>query len=157
MKKPRWFTAEVAKHGQRVLDGASTRADALADLTAQVSSHPEYVADLIAADAEKELSGWLKANAAEVISSQLLLFPEIPVRMRIAPTRSADVALMDATQLDHAKNMLWARTQNAMDGARDAAEHERAVFAAFYDKVRPLLADGLTVSDVLDRLAARAA
>lgn len=157
MRKPRWYAAEVAKHGQRVLDGASTRAEALAALTAQISAHPEYVADLIAADAEKELSGWLRGNAAGVSTSQLLLFPELPLRMRITPARTAEVALMDAHQLDMARNMLWARTQNAMDGAREAAEHERVVFAAFYGKVRPLLADGLTVADALDLLAERAA
>jgi hypothetical protein len=153
VKKPQWFAAEVAKHGQRVLDGASTRADALAALTAHIGTHPEYVADLITGTADKELSKWLSDNAAEVATSQLLLFPELPLRMRIAPTKSAEVASMTAEDLDHARNMLLARTQNAIDGATAAAEHEREVFMAFYGKVRPLLADGLTVGDALTLLA----
>jgi hypothetical protein len=153
VKKPAWYAAEVAKFGQIVLDGESARADALTLLIAQIRSHPEYVADLIAADAEKELSGWLRANAAEDAPTQLDLFPGLPHRLRIAPTKSAEVASMTAEDLDHAKNMLWARTQNQMDGATEAAEHERTVFAAFYDKVRPLLKGDLTVSDVLEQLA----
>lgn len=153
MKKPQWYAAEIARVGQLTLDGASTRADALAILAAAIRKHPEYVADLVAADAERQLAKWLGGNAPEVAPSQLLLFPEMPLRMRVAPTRYADVAAMDAHDLDAARNMLWARTQNAMDGARDSAEHERAVFAAFYGKVRPLLAGDLTVSDALERLA----
>lgn len=157
MKKPAWYVAQVAKFGQIVLDGESTRADALTLLGAQIRSHPEYVADLIAADAEKELAGWLKDNAAEDPSPQLDLFPELPRRMRVTPTKSADVASMDAAQLDHARNMLLARTQNAIDGATASAEHERAVFMAFYDKIRPLLTGDLTVADALERLAEMAA
>lgn len=154
MKKPDWYTEEVAGLGQLVLDGVSIRAEALGILVARIRKHPEYVASLIAADAEKELSGWLKSNAAgECATPQLDLFPGMPHRMRVAPTRTAEVTSMDAAQLDHARNMMLARTQNQMDGAREAAEHERAVFAAFYDRVRPLLTGGLTVSDALERLA----
>lgn len=80
-------------------------------------------------------------------------FPAVPARMRITPTKSADIESMDAEQLDHARNMLLARTQNAIEGATAAAEHERQVFMAFYTKVRPLLKGDLTVSDVLEQLA----
>lgn len=154
MKKPQWYTDEVAKLGQLALDGESTRASALAILIAQIGIHPEYVADLIAADAERELSGWLKANGTEdSTAAQLDLFPGLPHRMRIAPTKTAEVPGMTAEELDHAKNMLMARTQNAIDGATAVAEHEREVFMAFYGKVRPLLKGDLTVSDVLEQLA----
>jgi hypothetical protein len=153
VKKPQWYVTQVAKFGQIVLDGESTRADALTLLVAQIRSHPEYIADLIAADAERELSKWLAANAAEVATSQLILFPEMPLRMRVTPVKDEEVAAMDARQLDNAKHILWATTQNAMDGATEAAERKRAVFADFYDRVRPLLKGDLTVSDVLEQLA----
>ncbi len=152
MKKPDWYTEEIAGLGQLMLDGVSTRAEALAILTARIRKHPEYVAGLIAADAEKELSGWLKSNAAEDPAPQLDLFPGLPSHMRVAPTKSAEVPAMTAEELDHAKNMLMARTQNAIDGAVAAAERERAVFMDFYAKVRPLLKGDLTVSDVLEQL-----
>lgn len=157
MKKPDWYAEEVAGLGQLVLDGVSTRAQALDILAARIRKHPEYIASLVTADAERELSGWLKANGTEDdASSQLDLFPGLPRRMRIAPTKSAEIASMTAEDLDHARNMLLARTQNAIDGATSAAEHERAVFMAFYERVRPLLRDGLTVGDVLKRIEAAA-
>jgi hypothetical protein len=157
VKKPQWFTEEVAKIGQLVLDGSSSREDAIGVLAARVRAHPEYIADLITADAGRELSAWLKDNAPAASSSpQLPLFPELPGRMRVAPTRWAPVASMDASQLDKAKHMLMARTQNAMDGAREAAEHERKVFTEFYDQVRPYLHGDLTVADVLDQIEAAA-
>jgi len=153
VKTPQWLAEEVAAQGTRVLDGKAARTDALTAMAEAIGAHPEYVAGLIAADASRELSAWLKDNATEDPSAQLDLFPGLPRRMRIAPAKYADTAEMDAAQLDHAKNMLLARTQNAIDGATAAAEHEREVFMAFYDKVRPLLTGGLTVGDVLDRLA----
>jgi hypothetical protein len=63
---------------------------------------------------------------------------------------------MTAHGLDMAKNILMARTKNQIDGAKEAAEHEREVFMAFYRKVRPLLKDGLTVRDVLGQISAAA-
>lgn len=153
MKKPDWLTAEIAKQGMRVIDGASTRTEAVADLIAAIGAHPEHAASLIAAEADRELAKWLRANAAESpSSSQLLLFPEMPLRMRVAPDKSVEVAAMTAADLDHARNMLWARTQNQIDGAREAAEREREVFADFYAKVRPLLAGDMTVLDALARI-----
>lgn len=153
MKKPDWLTAEIAKQGLRVIDGASTRAEAVTDLIAAINAHPEHAAELVAAEADKELTKWMRANAAGVPSSpQLLLFPEMPLRMRVAPDKSVEVADMNAADLDHARNMLWARTQNQIDGAREAAEREREVFADFYGKVRPLLAGDLVVADILTAL-----
>ena len=84
---------------------------------------------------------------------ELHLFPEMPLRMRVAPTKSTEVAAMTADDLDHAKNMLLARTQNAIDGVTAAAERERAAFMDFYSKVRPLLTGDLTVTDALEQLA----
>lgn len=153
MKKPEWLTAEIAKQGLRVLDGATTRAEAVTDLITAISAHPEHAAALIAAEADRELTKWIRANAAESpSSSQLLLFPEMPLRMRVAPDRSVEVFSMNAADLDHAKNMLWARTQNQIDGAREAAEREREVFAEFYGKIRPLLTGDLIVADALARI-----
>lgn len=150
MKTPQWLTEEVARHGADVLDGSASRAGALAALTAVISGHPECIADLAAAYAERELAKWLRANIAGTpTSSQLLLFPEMPLRMRVAPDKSIEVAAMTSADLDHAKNMLWARTKNQIKGAKEAAEHEREVFTDFYDQVHPLLTGDLVVADIL--------
>lgn len=160
MKKPPWLTAEAAKHGQRLLDGASTRAEALAEFTARIEAHPEHVAALITACAEKELGAWLRANApaeeAAAALVQLPLFPEfpgLPAQMRVTPTKSERIDSMTAHQLDAAKNILWARTQNQMDGVVAATTRERDEFTRFYDRVRPMLRGEMTVAEALGRPA----
>jgi hypothetical protein len=155
MTKPQWYAAEIAKLGQLVLDGAKPRADAIGALGAEIGAHPEYLADLVAADASRELAKWLSDHRQE--PPQLGMFPELKRSYRTTPSRYVEVAAMTAHDVDMARAILWAKTQNAIDGARDAAEHERAVFAEFEAKVRPLLAGGLTVADVLGDLGDEAA
>jgi hypothetical protein len=154
MSKPQWLAAELARQGQRLIDGAVTRQEAVQAIGAMATADPEYVAGLIATAAERELTAWLRGAAPGRPSSpQLHLFPEMPYRMKVTPKATADIVTMDAHQLDAAKNILFARTQNAIDGARAAAEHERDVFMDFYRKVRPALHDGMTVADVIGKLA----
>jgi hypothetical protein len=153
--KPQWYAAETARLGQLVLDGASPRPDALGALMAKIREHPGYIADLIAADADRELGKWLSDQRQQ--QPQISLFPELKRSYRTTPSRYVEVAAMTAHDVDMARAILWAKTQNAIDGAREAAEHERTVFAAFEEKVRPLLAGGLTVADVLGDLGDEAA
>ena len=155
--KPDWHKAAVAAHGARAAAGTTTRAEASAAIEAVVRTHPAYVADLIAADVTRELGRWLAGNGSSGDLLQASLFPDLPVRMRVSPKRTVEVAAMTRADLDHARNILLARTQNAIDGSTRAAEKERAVFTAFYDRVRPLLTDGKKVADVLPRLAPKAA
>jgi hypothetical protein len=156
-QKPDWHKAAVAAHGARAAAGTATRAEAEDAVAAAIRDHAGYVADLIAADAKREVRRWLDVNGGSGDLLQASLFPDLPVRMRVAPNRTVQIAAMTRADLDHARNILLARTGNAMDGAKKAAEAERAVFAAFYDRVRPLLLPGRTVADVLPELAAKAA
>jgi hypothetical protein len=155
--KPDWHKAAVAAHGSQAAAGTVTRAEAATAVEAVIRSHPAYVADLIAADAKHDLNQWLNGNGSSGDLLQASLFPELPVRMRVSPNRTVEVSKMTRADLEHARNILLARTQNAINGAKSAADRDRAVFAAFYDRVRPLLADGRTVADVLADLAATAA
>jgi phage/plasmid-associated DNA primase len=157
MSKPEWLTEEVARQGTRLLEGAASRSGALTAIIKAVKAHPEYVADMLTADAERRLTRWLRERAAQDDSDQIPLFPEIPVRMKVTPKDIAEVASMTGEQLDKAKRILWARTQNQMDGAKSSAEHERSVFLDFYNQVRPLLGDGKTVAEAVEELAARKA
>jgi hypothetical protein len=151
--KQQWLAEAVAREGVRVLDGASTRAEASAVIAAAMTARPEFVAELIAALADKTLGKWLRDRETSGDLFQSEMFPGLPASLRIAPKRSRGVADMTAEDLDHAKNMLYARTENQMNGARDAAMSERAVFDEFYDQVRPLLSGTRTVGDVLGTIA----
>lgn len=153
MKIPDWYREAVAKHGAEVLAGTETRAEAVGAVIAAINGHPEFLDDLAGKDVDK----WVKEHESSGDLFQAGLFPEIPVTMRVTPSKSLKVALMTGADLDNAKRMLYARTQNAIDGAKESAEHERAVFLAFYDKVRPLLSDDMTVKDAITRLAAQKA
>lgn len=157
MKTPQWLATAVADSGVNVLGGSANRAEAEAAVIAATRDHPEFLAELGAAMAVRLLGKWIGEHESGGDLFQTQMFPGLPAAMRVAPKRSTLVADMTAEDLDHAKNMLWARTKNQMDGAREAAEHEREVFMAFYGKVRPLLSGGLTVSEAIGRLAERAA
>lgn len=79
------------------------------------------------------------------------LFPDFAFRsLRVTPERYAQVHEMTGHQLDMARNILRAKTQNAIDGAND----ERNRFERFYNKVRPLMNDDDTVADAERKLSA---
>ena len=81
------------------------------------------------------------------------LFPDFPFRsLRITPERYQRVHKMNGHELDMAKNVLYAKTGNAIKGAED----ERRTFDAFYGQVRPLMHGDDTVADAERRLKARA-
>jgi hypothetical protein len=144
---PEWYKAALAA------SGIAPRAEAEAAIAAVIREHPEYVSGLIARDAHRETSRWLDAHASSGDLLQASLFPDLPARMRVTPNKTVEVGAMTAADLDKARNILLAQTQNAIDGATDAAERKRAVFTDFYDQVRPLLKPGRTVRDVMPDLA----
>lgn len=152
MKTPQWLAGKISETGVQVLDGRMTRAAGDAAVTAAVDAHPEHCTMLARADGAALFAKWLREHASAGDLFQSALFPDLPAVMRIAPERTARVTDMTAEDLDHARNMLWARTQNMIDGAEDSAKRERAAFSRLYDKVRPLLSGEATVGDVLDGL-----
>jgi len=81
------------------------------------------------------------------------LFPDFPFRsLRITPARYRHVHRMNGHELDMARNVLHAKTGNAIKGAED----ERRVFDAFYNKVRPLMHGDDLVADAERKLKALA-
>jgi hypothetical protein len=152
VKDPIWFTEATARTGKRIIAGEITRTEAVTELALAV--HGDLLGiDIVTGWTNGRLDAWLKAaQPAAGPGIQATLFPELKRSYRTTPSKYVDVAAMTAHDVDMARAILWAKTQNAIDGAREAAEHERAVFAAFEEKVRPLLAGSLTVADVLDDL-----
>lgn len=152
MKPPQWLTEEIAKTGVRVLDGKMTRAEGDAAIAAATRQHPDYCAEAGVVLAVRQFGKWVGERTSSGDLFQAALFPDLPAVLRVAPKRTTAVADMTAEDLDHAKNMLWARTKNMVDGAEEACDRERAAFSRLYDKVRPLLKGELTVGEVLDGL-----
>lgn len=154
MKTPPWLAEEIARQGAGVLDGSVKRASADAAVIATTRKHPEFLDELGAALAVRLLGKWVSEHTSSGDLFQAGLFEDLPAILRVAPQRTAAIADMTGADLDKARNMLWNRTEHQMNGAREAAERERAAFSRLYDRVRPLLADGKTVGDVLAALAA---
>jgi hypothetical protein len=152
VKLPQWLAEEIAAAGARLLDGNMSRTEAETAIAAAARNHPAYCAQAGEADALRHFGKWIGEHASSGDLFQVSLFPDLPAVMRVAPNRSTAISDMTGEELDHARNMLIARTDNAVAGAKAAAERERAAFARLYDKVRPLLKGDLTVGDVLDGL-----
>lgn len=150
---PSWYTAVIAAQGAAVAEGRTSRPEAIEVITAAITARPEHVAELVTASAARELRRWLDGHGSSGDLIQASLFPDLPVRMRVTPKESVEVARMTAAQLDNAKAMLWAQTGNVLDGA----EAKRAAFLRLYDQVRPLMAGAQTVRDVLPQIAGKAA
>ena len=153
MKPQQWALEAIAAIGARVLDGKMTRAEGDAAIAAVTREHPELGEDLAQAAMASMFAKWLREHTTSGDLFQALPFPGLPASLLTAPRRPTPVASMTGEQLDKAKNMLYARTQNAIDGAKEAAERERAVFDEFYHEVRPLLRADKTVADALAELA----
>lgn len=152
MKTPQWLAETISATGVLVLDGRMTRAEGDSAVAAAAREHPEFGEELSASEAAGQFGKWLREHTSGGDLFQAGLFPDLPAVLRVAPKRTAAVGDMTAEDLDHARNMLWSRTKNMVDGAEEAARRERAAFSRFYDKVRPLLSGDLTVADVLDGL-----
>ena len=153
MKTPAWLKSAVAQNGADVLDAKKTRAEADAAVAKAVAGHPEFLAGLSAALASRLLGKWVGEHASSGDLFQAQMFPDLPATLRVSPKKASEVASMTAGDLDKARNILWARTENQVNGTKEAAERERRAFSDFYDKVRPLLTGDKTVSDALKQLA----
>jgi hypothetical protein len=156
MKTPQWLAEKIAETGVQVLDGRMTRTAGDSAIAAAVDAHPLHCTMLGRADGAAQFARWLREHASTGDLFQSALFPDLPAVMRVAPKRSIPVNDMTGEELDHAKNMLWARTENMINGAEESAKREQVAFARLYDKVRPLLTGELTVGDVLDGLMGQA-
>jgi hypothetical protein len=150
---PTWLKEALATIGARHLHGQMTRAEADSAIIAVTREHPEYGASIGEASALSALGKYVRKNTSSGDLFQAQMFQGLPASMLIAPKREVPVRDMTAADLDHAKNMLYARTANQVRGTREAVMAERAAFDEFYGRVRPLLDGDLTVADVLGKAA----
>jgi hypothetical protein len=150
---PDWLKSAVADSAVQVLSGDRTEAEATATVKAAILDRPEFVGELAATLAAKQVSAWVRVNRSSGDLFQAALFPGVPAVMHVNVRDEMATADMTAGDLDKAKAMILARTRNA----RTSADRQQKDFTAFYKKVRPLLTDGKTVADVLPELAAKAA
>lgn len=157
MKPPNWLAEVMAEQGDLVLRGKKTRAEADQAVAAATLGHPEFGEGLGIASALGMFGKWVRGHASSGDLFQAQMFPGLPVTLLIAPKTEKPVADMTGEELDHARNMLHARTSNAIRGARASAMAERETFDGFYGQVRPHLKDGLRVSDVMGKVALAAA
>lgn len=146
MKTPDWYREAIADQGALLAANADRHSRAVSAVIAAIHAHPEFLEDLVG----KDLGNWVRDHESSGDLYQAALFPLIPVRMRITPQKSVRVSKMTASDLDNAKAMLMAQTQNAIKGAGK----KQVQFLEFYDQVHPLLNGSLTVAEVLGQLAA---
>ena len=126
---------------------APSRAFAHAPVSAQTKLVDERMAAL-----HRELEK-IEPPADEEWELHHTLFPDFPFRsLRITPERYQKIHKMTAHELDMARNVLYAKTGNAIKGAED----ERRIFDSFYNKVRPLMQADDTVADAERALKAHA-
>ena len=145
MKTPDWYREAIAGQGAVLAANADRRSRAVAAVVAAIHAHPEFLEEMVSRD----LGKWVRDHESSGDLYQAALFPLIPVRMRTTPRKSVRVAKMTAADLENARAMLMAQTQNAINGA----DKKRAQFLEFYYQVHPLLKGELTVSAVLGQLA----
>lgn len=157
MNPPQWAKEAIASIGAQALNGQMTRAEADAAIITAAREHPEYGAGLGDAAMLSALGKYIRNNASSGDLFQAQMLEGLPASLLIAPRKSKAVADMTGEDLDHAKNMLHARTTNAIRGARSSAMAEREAFDRLYGKVRHLLSGGLKVSDVISRAVLEAA
>jgi hypothetical protein len=156
VKPPPWLAQKIAETGALQLVGGRKAAEAEAEILAAAREHPEFGEEQGAAAALAAYRKWVRCHVTGGDLFQAQMLHGLPESMLITPTKSKPVAAMTAADLDHARNMLLTRTANAIKGARQAAMDERAAFDAFYARVRPLLDGGLTVADVIGKVALNA-
>lgn len=164
-KAPGWYDDAVAHHAKEIREEAKTRDQAMASLRELVrDDHPEFGNAILDEWNAPRLAAAVTAERSQYAVTESpasdpewdlhrTLFADLPYRsLRITPARYQQVCRMTAHDLDMARNVLLAKTGNAIRGA----EEERRQFEAFYGAVRPLLSGDATVADAERRIAAQA-
>jgi hypothetical protein len=157
MKPPPWLAQKIAETGAQQVGGEIPGTEAESAIAAATREHPEYGEALAVAGAVSHYRKWVRGHRSSGDLFQAQMLEGLPASMLVAPQREMPVADMTGTDLDHAKNMLYARTTNAVRGARKTAMAERQVFDRLYERVRKLLEGDLTVSQVLPQAILAAA
>ena len=114
-------------------------------------SQPVFTLELLADWFRKRARGWVYAQAHDALGDdgerdgQLALpFPELHRFLEVAPGTMKHQSVMTGTDWDKCLAMYRNRREQAEVMFRQVERR--------YDQIRPLLEDGLTTADVLDRL-----
>jgi hypothetical protein len=104
-----------------------------------IESDPIYNRAVLDAHAGALLAEYRRAHQPAPDILQAELFPALPAMLYTSP--GVRVSPMDCTRygLEMARNMLYARTGNQMQGAADAAKREREAIDALCDLVMPVM------------------
>jgi hypothetical protein len=155
MKLPDWLHDLTEDLGVARLAGDITRQEAVTTLRDKIVGQDDRsLIDGVLADfSGRVVDAWYRAHQhAPATGSQAHvqteLFPDLPPRLHIRPGILKAPIDFTAHDWDTAREMVRARTQNAIDGA----EADRAQFEAAYAQIRHLLSGSLTTADVADGL-----
>lgn len=119
-----------------------------------IEADTAYARAVLGAHAGKLLAAHRRAHLAVVDPLQADLFPGLPLVLYVRPGEA--VSPMECTRygLNMARNMLYARTSNQVQGATEAARRERDAIDGLCDLVLPVMAADprMTVAQALDRI-----
>ncbi len=135
--------------------GTVTRPDAITRLTTVIRKDKRYAAGILSAHAARLLAAAGREFPMPADPLQAELFPDLPPRLYVAPGKTRNWLGFTRHDWEVARNMLLARTENAVTGATSAARREREDFMRAYDRIVPLLTSpDLTTADVARMLGA---
>jgi len=152
MKIPQWMMERLADLGQQILDDEITISDAGDELAGKIMADDRALALAVLSEfTKRRLRQWVYARIRDKmgdrqVAAQLVLpFPDLPVRLEVAPGREVHQNVMTARDWDNAR-AIWRNR-------RDQAEVSFQKFEVIYERIRPLLTDEtLTTADVINQL-----
>lgn len=155
MNLPDWLKDMTDELGAGRLAGTVSRQDAVTALRDKILEKDDrpLILGVLAEFAGKALDSWHRAHQHPAAPGSLAhvqaeLFPDLPARLYIRPGVTKPPIEFTAHDWDTAREMVRARTENAIDGARaDRDQFERA-----YARVRPLLGHDATTADIAGQL-----
>ena len=156
MNLPTWLEDLTDKYGAQRQAGQITRQQAATALRDKILEHGDdtLILGLLSDFAGKALDSWIRLHqhqqpyGGSMPQVQSDLFPDLPVRLHIRPGVPKAVILFTAHDWDSAREMIRARTENAIKGA----EEDREQFEAAYQRVRPLLEGDVTTADIAEQI-----
>ena len=130
---------------------------AVAALREVIEQDPAYARLVLAGHANKLLASRRRARTPD--PALATLFPGLPVILYVQPGVGVDPMACTRWGLEKARNMLYARGSNQVQGATEAVRREREAFQQLCDLVMPLMARDprMTVGEALDQLRASVA
>jgi hypothetical protein len=155
---PDWLQESADTIGAQQAAGQLTRQQAATLLRDRILERGDQtlIRGVLSEFAGKALDAWLRLHREQSATGRFVsqqvqsdLFPDLPVRLHIRPGVPKAVILFTAHDWDSARAMIRARTENAINGAKEDLDQ----FEAAYERVRPLLTAGdMTTAEVADQI-----